>query len=70
MYEHIKKYNTIITDSKEIANGFNSYCSNIGNDLSASIPNVEKSFSDNLVFPQPSSRYSLSLNLKLLLLLL
>jgi hypothetical protein len=54
----------IITDTKEIANEFNSYCSNIDNDLSASIPNVDKCFSDYLVCPQLSSRYSLSLNLK------
>ena len=36
--------NTVLTDSKSIANAFNNYFSTIGPNLAANIPNVNMSF--------------------------
>lgn len=52
--------NTVLTDSKSIANAFNNYFSTIGPNLAANIPNVNMSFYNflsNLSSPQLNSFY-------------
>ena len=49
--------NSEICDSKSIANAFNNYFANIGNNLTCNIPKVNKCPSDYLTTPLPNSFY-------------